>query len=124
MSEKSGEHLRSERLLSAFDKGLGIKETSLGQALGKAKRRLPLRQRRSAQVLAQAEQNAAHPKLHKISRHADLDRARTDVLAYLQDVDAAELRKTRRINLLGEVAIRMFILAGMFAATVTWLTPG
>lgn len=119
MSEKSGEHL-----LTAFDKGLGIKETSLGQALGRATRRLPLRQRRSAQILAQAEQNAAHPKLHKRSRHSDLNRARTEVLSYLQDVDAAELRKTRRINLLGEVTIRMLILAGMFAATVTWLAPG
>ncbi|SFU20161.1 hypothetical protein [Sedimentitalea nanhaiensis] len=99
---------------------LGIRATGLRTAMPKARRQLPRKVRKSAQILADAEPLLEHPKLRQTLDRASLTAAAGVLSAHLNDIDAADRRKGWWLGMLGGLAFNMLAFAALLIAVLVW----
>ncbi|MBE1283931.1 MAG: hypothetical protein GJ676_11530 [Rhodobacteraceae bacterium] len=109
-----------EKLRLALRAKEGVGGGDLKSALRKARHRLPRRVRKQAQKLVQAAPLAGHPKLCLTLDHADLRKAGTEVLRYLETVDLADRRKGWWLGMLGAMAFNILALIALVIAVLIW----
>ena len=111
---------RTQNLRRAFEAKLGVKSRNLQQALKRAGRRLPRKQRRQGAVLVRAEKLAQNPKLARQIKPEELDQAFDSISAHLGTIDVADRRKGRWLALAGAVAANLLLVIGAFIWWLWW----
>ncbi len=111
---------KAEQVASLMEAHLGTRGTQLTSAVKKAGRQLPRAQRAQAQVLIEALDLAAHPKLMRRIDTAAVDTAYTGLVGYLEAIDLAEARKTRRLNIAAGVAFNLLLVLVAFLVFFWW----
>ena len=111
---------KSQQVAALMETHLGTRGAELASAVRKAGRRLPRAQRAQAQVLIEAQALPAHPKLMRRLDHAAVDAAYTGLVTYLEAIDLAEARKTRRLNLAAGLAFNLLLVLVAFLLFFWW----
>ncbi len=112
-------HLAQE-LCALLDEKLSLRRGTLQTRLNRAGRRLPARIRAQAQVVAEAETLAAHPKLARRIDHLRVTRAHAEVRAHLRSIDPADRRRGALLGVLGGLAFNLLLLAGLTLTFLRW----
>ncbi len=99
---------------------LGVKSRDLSQALQRAGRRLPRRMRMQGAILVDAEKQAGHPKLARQIQDGAVRDAYTQLTAHLREIDAADARKGRILNMAGLIAFNLLFVVGVFVIWLWW----
>lgn len=114
---------RLEGLHRLMRSKLRVRGSSFPAALDRAQRRLPKHVRNQARRLAEAVPVTAHPKLRATLDLKALDRAATDVEAYLQTIDLADQRKGYILGVLGSIAFNMLLIIAALIAYLLLRSP-
>ncbi len=109
-----------QELCALLDEKLSLGRGPLQTRLNRAGRRLPARIRDQAQVVAEAETLAAHPKLARRIDHARVARAHAEARAHLRSIDPADRRRGAVLGILGGLAFNLLLLAGLTLAFLHW----
>ena len=110
----------AQDLCALLDEKLSLRRGPLQTRLGRAGRRLPARIRAQAQLVAEAEMLAAHPKLCLRIDRDRVTRAHAEVRAHLRSIDPADRRRGAILGLLGGLAFNLLLLAGLTLAFLRW----
>ncbi|MDG1129067.1 MAG: hypothetical protein P8N68_08185 [Paracoccaceae bacterium] len=110
----------AQELCTLFDEKLSLRRGTLQTRLNRAGRRLPARIRAQAQLVAEAETLADHPKLALRIDHVRVARAHAEVRAHLRSIDPADRRRGAILGLLGGLAFNLLLLAGLTLAFLRW----
>lgn len=113
--EKKSAHLRRQ-----FEAKLGVRASTLQQALRKAGRQLPRQLRRDGAFLAKAEGLAGHPKLARMIDADEVSRAYGAIDGHLRTIDAADARKGRILGVLGSIAFNLLMLMVALIIFLWW----
>ena len=111
---------RSEEICTLLADKLSLTRGSLQQRLRSAGRRLPARIREQAQILAEAESLAGHPKLARRVDPDQLNRAFAEVRTHLTTIDAADRRRGAVLGILGGLAFNLLLFAALALAVLHW----
>lgn len=65
----------------------------------------------------------AHAKLARVLDMGQVDRAFSDLHAYLDTLDPQEARKTAVLRLVGGIVLNLMLLAGLIYALIHWQSP-
>jgi hypothetical protein len=79
---------------------------------------LPSRLRKQAGVIVKAQGLGGHPKLMRMIDMTAINKAYSEILAFLEPIDPKERRRTRMLRMFGGIALNLVIVAVCF---VTWL---
>lgn len=107
-------------LQQALADRMRLRSTTLERQIRRAGRRLPRRQRRAAAIILGAQDWMAHAKLARVLDTAQVDRAFTDLHAYLDTLNPQEARKTALLRLIGGLVLNLMLLAGLIYAVIRW----
>ena len=110
----------AQDLCALLDEKLSLRRGPLQTRLNRAGRRLPARIRAQAQLIAEAETLATHPKLSLRIDRDRVARAHAEVRAHLRAIDAADRRRGAVLGLLGGLAFNMLLLAALTLAFLRW----
>jgi hypothetical protein len=110
----------AQDLLAELKRAYGIRSRSLSKALKKAGRRLPADLQAKAALIVQAQSFGSHPKLLRQIEGAEITKARDDILDYLGAIDPKEQRQTALINLAGDLAWKVLLIAVLIGAVLHW----
>lgn len=110
----------AQELCTLFDEKLSLRRGTLQTRLNRAGRRLPARIRAQAQLVAEAETLADHPKLALRIDQVRVARAHAEVRAHLRSIDPADRRRGAILGLLGGLAFNLLLLAGLTLAFLRW----
>lgn len=120
MTTKNDIDSTAEALRAKIEEKLRLKARDLPRALAKAGRRLPNKLHVQAQVIVDAQSLGGNPKL---TRMVDMDaivRAHDAVAIYLDKIDPADVRRGKRLELLGDIAGKMLFVIGAFIVWLWW----
>lgn len=92
----------------------------LAAALGKARRQLPRRIYRQGMRLAEALPLLEHPKLRQTQDEKSLQKAAREVKQHLKDIDRADRRKGRLLEILGSMAFSVLMVFVLLIAVLRW----
>lgn len=110
----------AERLRAMLAQKFRFKARDLPRALSKAGRRLPRKLHVQAQVIVEAQKLGGNPKL---MRRVDMDavsHAHDAISAYLAKIDPEDVRRGRRLALLGDIAAKLLIIVAAFVVWLWW----
>lgn len=93
---------------------------SLAEALQKARRRLPRRIYKQGLLLADATAALEHPKLRSTVDEKRLLRAAREVRGHLKQVDLADRRKGRVLQILGSIAFSLIAVVVLLIVVLRW----
>ncbi len=110
----------AQDLCALLDEKLSLRRGPLQTRLNRAGRRLPARIRAQAQLVAEAETMAAHPKLALRVDRDRVARAHAEVCAHLRRIDPADRRRGAILGMLGGLAFNLLLLAGLALAFLRW----
>lgn len=111
-------------LLTLLEERAGVQAESFGDGWRRALRGMPgrvdRRLRRQADLLARAEQVAAHPRLARQIDPAALSAAVDAIKSYLGKLDPWERRKDKALRLAAAVAFPVLVAATGFVVWLWW----
>lgn len=110
----------AQDLCALLDDKLSLRRGPLRTRLRRAGRRLPARIRAQAQIVAEAEALAAHPKLARRIDHTSVSHAFAEVRAHLRAIDPADRRRGALLGMLGGLAFNLLLLTGLVLALLRW----
>ncbi len=108
------------RSLALLRDKLGIRAAGLREAMPRARRQLPRRIGRRAQLLADAEPLLRHPKLVRTLDRSALGAASRMLTEHLERIDKADRRKGWWLGLLGGLAFNLLTLAVLLIVVLVW----
>lgn len=111
---------RAARLQDGLNAAFGVRAASLDKALRRTGRRLPRRLRTEAARIVTAQAYGGQPRLLRQVDGRALDRAEARVLDYLRNIDRAEMRKGRLINLAAAIAANVLFVLAAFVLWMWW----
>ncbi|VVT27396.1 conserved hypothetical protein [Roseovarius sp. EC-HK134] len=114
---------KTTRLQQAITDRMRLRGPTLERQLRRAGRRLPRRQRRAGAIVLGAQDWMAHAKLARVLDMGQVDRAFSDLHAYLDTLDPQEARKTAVLRLVGGIVLNLMLLAGLIYALIRWQSP-
>jgi hypothetical protein len=120
MSEQTEIETQISRAMLLLREKLGVRGKTLSKALGKARRRLPRRVHRQAQVLARAEPLAAHPRLRLTLDQSALRQAASEVESHLGRIDVADRRKGWFLGMLGGLVFNLILAFTLLILFLRW----
>lgn len=109
-----------EAVQALLNEKFGVRKRALGKMLRSTGRRLPRRLRARAQVLVQAQEWTAHPKLaRRVDRDA-VKQAHDEIAAHLRGIDVADRRKGAALSVAGSVAFNLLAVVVVFVGWMWW----
>lgn len=111
---------RSQVLQKTFQRKLGVKSNSLGQALRRAGRRLPRGLRKEGAFLLRVQQLAGNPKLSRQIKSDRIDQAFDAITTHLEAIDLADARKGWWLDMAGRLAMNVLIVLVAFLVWLWW----
>jgi hypothetical protein len=115
---------RTERILediaALMAERLELRPAPFARLVEKARPLLPRRLKRHAQVLAEAQGAAVHPRLALTLDQAQVARSAAALRDYLSGIDVADRRLGRRLSLLGSLAMNLILVAMLLLVVLVW----
>jgi hypothetical protein len=108
------------RLLELAREKYGVRAKSLERAMRKIGRRAPSRLHRQAEVIAEAQQFAHHPKLMARVDQRAVARACTELEMHLRAIDVGERRKDRILDVLGSMSFNLILFVACLVVFLRW----
>ena len=109
-----------EDLARLMAEKLELRPAPFGKLVRKAAPRLPRAVRNQAQALAEAQEMARNPRLAPTLDMAAVTRAAHDLKAHLNRIDVADLRRGRRLAVLGSVSANLIAVFVLVLAVLVW----
>lgn len=120
MNEMQDIAAKVETIQDLLSEKFGMRKRALPKMLRRVGRRVPRRVRKQAQVLAQAEGLAAHPKLVRRVDRAAVSQAFDEVRTHLRGIDVADRRKGIWLSLAGSVAFNLLAVGVGVIVVLLW----
>ncbi len=120
MSQETDIQSRIAQTIELLRKKLGVRDKTLAASVRRAKRRLPRRIYKQAQVLAKAEPMVEHPKLRLVLDTPALEKAAEDVQRHLNGINLADRRWGWVLGVLGSLALGLLVLSAATVAVLRW----
>lgn len=120
MSQETDIQSRIAQTIELLRKKLGVRDKTLAASVRRAKRRLPRRIYKQAQVLAKAEPMVEHPKLRLVLDTPALEKAAEDVQRHLNGINLADRRWGWVLSVLGSLALGLLVLSAAAVAVLRW----
>ncbi len=111
---------KAEYLADLLHRKMGVGGRGLEARLRRARRRLPRRIRREAELFAEAARLQANPRLARMADPERLDAAFRAVESYLDGIDRWQRRKDAALALLSVNAFNLLVLAALLVAFLRW----
>lgn len=110
----------SNRIIHAMRAAYGVSGRTLARSVKRAGRLLPGHVRRACQVILDAEDLTAHPKLRRCIDPAEIKAAEKVVLDHLAKVDAKDRRKGKILGVAGVIVFNLLVIATAFIVWLVW----
>lgn len=110
---------KAETLRAALQAKLSVKGRSFAISAQRARRLLPRRLRRHADVIVKAQGLGGHPKLMRMVDMPAVDTAFSELETYLAKIDPADRKRTWWLKLAGVNVMNLLVVVAGFAL---WLT--
>jgi hypothetical protein len=111
---------QADQIAALLQDRLGIRGKGLAAKLRRAGRLLPRHVRRQAEVLVQAVQMQASPKMARMVDGEAAQKAYQDCENYLSGIDAWDRRKGRIIGILSTSALNLLAVAALVVVVLVW----
>ncbi|AXI55810.1 hypothetical protein C1J05_16045 [Sulfitobacter sp. JL08] len=111
---------KAASLQAELQRAFGVKATTLAKALRKTGRRLPASLAEKAEAILQAQSYGGHPKLMRMVDPGEVEKAHSDIMAYLGEIDPSEARRNRLLNLTAEIALKLLFIISMVVLVLVW----
>ncbi len=105
-------HLKEteEQLCVLMNERLRLSQPSLAEAVSRAGRRLPVKQRGHAQVVVDALDKVDHPQLFAQISEAEINIAKARLAEYLEGIDVKKRRIDNALKLTSGLAFNLLVL--------------
>lgn len=120
MTELQKYQSQVEAISAALQSKLRLKPAPFPTLVARSRKGLPRHVWRNAQVLAEAQEAAAHPKLWRTLDFAGLSRSAELVQAHLRALDLADERRGKRLSLLGSLSFNLIVVVGLLIGVLVW----
>ena len=110
----------ADRVAQLMEDRLHIRGNGLKAKLRHARGVMPRRVQAEAAVLAKAAETAQNPKLMMRLDHDRIAAAYDTCVRHLGSVGQWQRHKAAAINIGGSIAFRLFVVAGLLFAVLTW----
>lgn len=120
MIETQDLNRRIQELMEQLHAKLGLRGKSLRVRLGRAGRRLPKRLHRAGQVILDAEQKVAHPKLALLVDPHPVEAAFAEFKVHLAEIDPVDRRKGKLLGWLAGVVFNLILVIVLLLAVLRW----
>jgi len=111
---------RADELAAMIEQRLGVRGKGLERKLRRAGRLLPAHVQRDAQLLIQAVQSQASPKLSRMIDTAKVDRSAKAVAKHLDGINPTERKISRTVSFLSINAFNLLFIAAAVVAVMVW----
>lgn len=108
------------RIETLLAEKFGASRGSLARRAQKPGRALPRRVRKDLERLARAQGMTGHPKLSRMIDGKDATRAAIHLRDWLEEVDVADRRKGRVLDLLGTLSFNLILVFVLLIAVLRW----
>lgn len=109
-----------EAISAALQSKLRLKPAPFPTLVARSRKGLPRHIWRNAQVLAEAQEAAEHPKLWRTLDFVGLSRSAELVQAHLRALDLADERRGKRLSLLGSLSFNLLVVLGLLIGVLIW----
>jgi hypothetical protein len=111
---------KAEAVRAKIEERLRVKARDLPRAMAKAGRRLPRKLQAQAQVIVDAQSLGGHPKLTRMVDMAAIERVHDVIVAQLDQIDPADVRRGALLALLGDIAFKLLFVIAAFIVWLWW----
>jgi hypothetical protein len=111
---------KSASLQAELQRAFGVKAGTLAKALRKTGRRLPASLGKKAEAILQAQSYGGHPKLMRLVDPGEVEKAHSDIMTFLGNIDPTEARRNRMLNLTAEIVLKLLFIISMVTLVLVW----